>query len=130
MGKVTGLAHIGVMVKDLAASKDFYVNKLGFKVDDENDLGNGMVLCFLSNGNCYLELVSGKPPFTPGEHPLIDHICMEVEDIDSLVEELKAKGIEFAGEVSYSATIRGGIKNIFFCGPDGERIEFFDYLKK
>ena len=23
-----------------------------------------------------------------------------------------------------------GVKNIFFCGPDGERIEFFDYVNR
>lgn len=126
MGKVTGLAHIGVKVKDLEASKKFYVDLLGFQIDDENDLGQ-VQLAFLSNGNCLIELIrADSVPELPGQ---IDHICMEVEGIDDLVAELKAKGIAFDGDISYSAVIRGGIKNIFFEGPDGERIEFFDYMR-
>ncbi len=126
MGKVTGLAHIGVKVKDIEASKKFYVDLLGFQIDEENDLGR-IKLVFLSNGNCLIELISADVvPELPGQ---IDHICMEVEGIDELVAELKGKGLAFDGEVSYGAAIRGGIKNIFFKGPDGERIEFFDYLR-
>lgn len=126
MGKVTGLAHIGVKVKDIEASKKFYVDLLGFQIDEENDLGR-IKLVFLSNGNCLIELISADVvPELPGQ---IDHICMEVEGIDELVAELKGKGLAFDGEVSYGPAIRGGIKNIFFKGPDGERIEFFDYLR-
>lgn len=126
MGKVTGLAHIGVKVKDIEASKKFYTELLGFQIDDENDLGR-VKLVFLSNGNCLIELISADVvPEMPGQ---IDHICMEVEGIDALVAELKQKGLVFDGEVSYGAAIRGGIKNIFFKGPDGERIEFFDYMR-
>lgn len=126
MGKVTGLAHIGVKVKDIEASKKYYTELLGFQIDGENDLGR-VKLAFLSNGNCLIELISADAvPEKPGQ---IDHICMEVEKIDELVAFLKGKGIVFDGEVSYSAAIRGGIKNIFFKGPDGERIEFFDYMR-
>jgi catechol 2,3-dioxygenase-like lactoylglutathione lyase family enzyme len=126
MGKVTGLAHIGVKVRDIEVSKKFYVDMLGFKVDEENDLGR-LKLVFLSNGNCLIELISSDVvPEAPGQ---IDHICVEVTGIDELVAELKEKGLVFDGEVSYGAAIRGGIKNIFFKGPDGERIEFFDYLR-
>ena len=126
MGKVTGLAHIGVKVKDIEASKKFYTELLGFQIDDENDLGR-VKLVFLSNGNCLIELISADVvPEMPGQ---IDHICMEVEGIDALVAELKQNGLVFDGEVSYGAAIRGGIKNIFFKGPDGERIEFFDYMR-
>lgn len=126
MGKVTGLAHIGVKVRDVEASKKFYVDLLGFHIDEEDDLGR-VQLVFLSNGNCLIELISAeKVPEVAGQ---IDHICMEVEGIDELVESLKQEGIVFEGEVSYGAAIRGGIKNIFFKGPDGERIEFFDYLR-
>ena len=127
MGKVTGLAHIGVMVKDVEASKKFYMEKLGFKLDDENDLGR-VKLAFISNGNCLIELVSTTRESSGT--PIVDHICMEVEGIDELVESLKAQGVDtFEGPVSYSAAIRGGVKNVFFKGPDGERIEFFEYQR-
>ncbi len=129
MGKVVGLAHIGVMVKDIEASKAFYTEKLGFKVDDQNDLGPTS-LCFLSNGTCLIELVCSEKSrsMVPGENPLVDHICMEVSGIEELVDSLKQQGIEFESEVNTNARIRGGVKNVFFHGPDNERIEFFEYL--
>ena len=43
MGKVTGLAHIGVMVKDLEVSRKFYVEKLGFEEECRNDLGGTVI---------------------------------------------------------------------------------------
>lgn len=128
MGKVTGLAHIGVVVKDVEVSKKFYMENLGFKLDDENDLGR-VKLAFISNGNCLIELICHATPHEISGVPVVDHICMEVEGIDELVDDLKAKGIEFEGPVSYSAAIRGGVKNVFFRGPDSERIEFFQYMR-
>ncbi|MGI6239457.1 MAG: VOC family protein [Christensenellales bacterium] len=126
MGKVTGLAHIGVRVRDVEASKQFYMGLLGFELEEENDLGH-VQLAFLKNGNCLIELISADVvPEMPGQ---IDHICMEVEGIDALVADLREKGLAFEGDVAYAAAIRGGVKNIFFRGPDGERIEFFDYLR-
>lgn len=129
MGKVTGLAHIGIMVKDLEVSRKFYVEKLGFEEECRNDLG-GTVICFLNNGTCLLELVcreNYQAPTDPRAH--IDHVCMEVEGIDSLVASLKEQGVEFESDVNYSSIIHGGVKNIFFHGPDGERIEFFEYQR-
>ena len=129
MGKVTGLAHIGIMVKDLEVSRKFYVEKLGFEEECRNDLG-GTVICFLNNGTCLLELVcreNYQAPTDPRAH--IDHVCMEVEGIDSLVASLKEQGVEFESDVNYSSVNHGGVKNIFFHGPDGERIEFFEYQR-
>lgn len=126
MGKVTGLAHIGVYVKDLEVSKKFYMENLGFKLDDENDLGR-VKLGFISNGNCLIELIQPAEPKEICGVAVVDHICMEVTGIEELYADLEAKGVKFEGPVSYSAAICGGVKNCFFPGPDGERIEFFQY---
>lgn len=126
-GKITGLAHIGIMVKDMDVSKSFYVDKLGFIVTREIALGD-LKLCFLNIGSCLLELVC-SPNHTPRTAGVVDHICMEVEDIDTIVCKLIEKQIPFeSNEVSYNEVL--GAKNIFFRGPDDERIEFFDYMKK
>lgn len=128
MGKVKGLAHIGVKVKDIEVSKKFYTEMLGFTVDNENSFGNTK-LAFLSCGTCLLELICSDPEFKGEGTPVVDHICVEVEDIEGLVAELEGKGIVFDGKVGFSAAILGGIKNIFFKGPDAERIEFFEYMR-
>lgn len=128
MGKVTGLAHIGVYVKDLEASKKFYMDYLGFKLDAENDLGR-VKLGFVSNGSCLIELIQPAEAKEISGVAVVDHICMEVEGIEELYADLEAKGVKFEGPVSYNAAIRGGVKNCFFPGPDGERIEFFQYVR-
>lgn len=126
-GKIKGLAHIGVMVKDMEVSKAFYVDVLGFEVTREIDLG-GTKLCFLNIGTCLLELIQSTS-YAPRPAGVVDHICVEVEDIESLVCKLIEKQVKFeTGEIGASATL--GAKNIFFRGPDDERIEFFDYDMK
>lgn len=128
MGKVTGLAHIGVFVKDLEASVKFYTENLGFELDGIDDLG-ATRLAFVRNGGCILEFVCHSNYTNPNDHGIVDHVCLEVVGIEDVVAGLKAKGIAMEGEVGFSDKIRGGIKNIFFRGPDNERIELMEYVR-
>ena len=127
-GKLIGLAHIGVMVKDIDASLDFYTNTLGFEIQSVQDLGRTK-LVFLQAGTCVIELVPVNETEDRQAGP-VDHICLEVEDIGPFVERLKAKGVKLEKETYSDVGLFGGIRNIFFRGPDDERIEFFDYLRK
>jgi len=126
---MTGLAHIGIMVKDIDVSKEFYVDKLGFILTDEVNMDNGVRLAFLNVGTCLLELVQ-TPDHSPRGAGAVDHVAIEVEDIETLVCKLVEKQINFLTNEIAEVPILGGIKNIFFTGPDGERLEFFEYLKK
>ena len=127
MPKLTGLAHIGVIVSDMTRSIAFYCDTLGLTLDDRFTLGNGTELAFLHVGACVIELICRTDHTVPsGEGPLA-HICFDVEDIEPLVEGLRAKGVDFKAE--RPASLSGGlagIKNIFLVGPDGESLEFFD----
>jgi catechol 2,3-dioxygenase-like lactoylglutathione lyase family enzyme len=51
---IKGLAHIGIFVKDIDKSIDFY-KRLGFTLDKEENIG--VRLAFLSAGTCLIELV-------------------------------------------------------------------------
>lgn len=126
-GQITGLAHIGIFVKDMEASVRFYRDTLGFEVTDECNLGSRLVFC--NKGTCLLELIRPKnyEPRVPGQ---IDHIAVEVVEIEPLVCRLIEKGVKFLGDISEVPSLLGGVKNIFFEGPDGERIEFFEYLNR
>ena len=123
-GKITGLAHIGVFVKDIERSIDFY-KRLGFTLDKEEQ--PSIRLAFLSSGNCLIELIEQKemPSRTAG---LVDHIAMVVDNIEAAIKNAKANGIEIDSSQVNSVDVLGGIKNVFFEGPDGERLEFFEYL--
>lgn len=126
-GIIKGLAHIGIFVKDMDASVKFYRDMLGFTVTDEYQMGSRLVFC--SIGTCLLELIQPKEyaPRVPGQ---VDHIAVEVENIEDLCDELRAKGVSIPGKIDFNADLLGGVKNVFFEGPDGERIEFFEYTKR
>ena len=124
-GKITGLAHIGVMVKDMDVSLDFY-KRLGFVLDKEEQMGS-VRLAFLHAGSCIIELVA---PNDGAERKagVVDHIAVTVDDIAAAIENAIAKGIEIDASTVRTSQILGGLKNVFFQGPDGERLEFVEFL--
>ena len=120
------LAHVGIYVKDMEVSKKFYMEVLGFEFEFETDPAKGVHLCFLKNGTCKIELIE-KPEFVK-EDGHIDHLCIKVDDIKEAVENLKKHNVEISGEIMTMPQVFNGIKNIFFRGPDGERLEFNEFL--
>jgi len=122
-GKITGLAHIGIFVKDIDKSIDYY-KRLGFTLDKEEQLS--IRLAFLSAGTCLIELVEQKdlPKRSAG---VVDHIAVVVDDIKAAINNAKAQGIDIDESKINEVAILGGVKNVFFEGPDGERLEFFEY---
>ncbi len=127
--KLIGLAHIGIHISDAEVSKDFYLNKLNFTLKAEETLPNGTKLIFVDAGSCQLELIC--PPGGAGKIPagVVNHIAIECKHIEQWVADLKANGVAFESDaIGEMPGLLGGVKNIFFCGPDGERFEFFEYL--
>jgi len=122
-GKITGLAHIGIFVKDMDVSIDYY-KRLGFTLDKEEK--TTIRLAFLSAGTCLIELVE-KNDIPKRDAGVIDHLAVEVDDIVAAVENAKQKGIDIDASQIAEMPLLGGIKNVFFEGPDGERLEFFEY---
>jgi lactoylglutathione lyase len=120
---IKGLAHIGVFTADIAKSVDFYT-RLGFTLDKEEDIG--IKLAFLSAGSCLIELI-GHTDAAARTDGRVDHIAMEVEDIDAAITAAVANGIVIDPSTIASVPILGGVRNVFFTGPDGERLEFFSY---
>ena len=125
-GKITGLAHIGIFVKDIDKSIDYY-KRLGFTLDKEEQ--PGIRIAFLSAGTCLIELVEQKdlPQRTAG---VVDHVAVVVDDIEAAIANANAQGIPIDASQINEVPILGGVKNVFFDGPDGERLEFFEYLSK
>ncbi len=128
-GRITGLAHIGIKVKDIDASIKFYTELLGFELTHKQQMGTS-TLAFLNAGTCLLELIQSAvyEERTPGQ---VDHVAVEVKGIDELVSRLRAQGVQFLSDsVNHAPTLLDGVNNIFFLGPDGERIEFFEYYNR
>ncbi|MCL2376411.1 MAG: VOC family protein [Defluviitaleaceae bacterium] len=124
MGKgiVKGLSHIGVFVKDMERSIDFY-KRLGFTLDNRESIH--VELAFLSAGTCLIELIEQKD--VTRSAGVVDHIAMEVDDIDAAIARFKENGIAIDADGIISRDILGGIRHTFFEGPDGERLELFEH---
>ena len=127
IAKVVGLGHIAIFVKDLERSLDFY-KKLGFAETQRFARNGGGGIAFMECGTCILEIIN-RPDITERPAGVVDHFCVEVTGIDELVADLKAQGVIKEEAKVGDLTMFGGVKNIFFEGPDGERVEFFDFLK-
>lgn len=125
------LEHIGIMVKDMDRSVQFYSEVLGMQLKGRERLGDGAELAFLGypgTDNILLELISRWRDDLPAKGN-VDHIAFTVTDIDAEVERLKSLGVEMIDNQAKNAPICGGVKIAFFYGPDGERLELFQYEK-
>jgi lactoylglutathione lyase len=125
MGKITGIAHIAVTVKNMEKSLDFYTRVLGFKkaFTIPNPAGEPWIeYLYIGNGQ-FAELFYGGEKDNPwsGELRGFNHICLQVDDIHSVVEHVKKEGVELTVEPK-----QGVDKNwqAWIKDPDGIRIEF------
>lgn len=120
--------HIAIIVSDYEASKDFYVNKLGFQIVRENyrPERNDWKLDLKVNETTELEIFGVKNPparVTRPEAAGLRHLAFFTDNIEETVAELKEKGIvtepirvdEFSGK-----------KFTFFADPDGLPIEIHE----
>ena len=122
-----GCAHIGISTEDPDKCAAFYVENLGFHYYSEAELSDGRKIVFVENYGLVLEFVGGKEDNIGAGQ--VDHICLEVQGIEALAEELKKKGFvpEDAKIGAMPDFFINGAKNLFFTGPAGEKIELFDY---
>lgn len=98
--KTIKIEHIGIAVKSIADSLDFWENTLNVKCNGIEEItGQEIKTAFLPVEGCAVELLEG----TSSESPLsqfverrgegIHHISLEVENLDDALVELKEKGV-------------------------------------
>jgi catechol 2,3-dioxygenase-like lactoylglutathione lyase family enzyme len=114
------LAHIGVQVKDLAASERFYIDALKCKKSGRIETGN-VRIAFLDFANGTIELVQLLGEAESVHHGPFAHLAFEVSDINGEYKRIKSIGAEMIDEAP-RAFNDGQL--FFFKGPDGESIEF------
>jgi lactoylglutathione lyase/glyoxylase I family protein len=120
------LAHINIGSYDLEASENFYCKILGLEKIFEF-IKNGELFGFYAGtGNTtfvevFLEEERGETATT-----LLHHLCLEVEDLEAAITEIRSKGWEISdkklgGDNSWQAWIRD---------PSGVLIELMQYTEK
>ena len=90
--------HTSIFVNDMAASIDFYTNKLGLSLlgGPHHYPGNADMAFVGSNWDAYIELVydlEEHPPYALGNR--YEHLAFEIDgDMAGTIEQLRAKGVK------------------------------------
>ena len=96
--KLSKIHHVAIIVSDYKESREFYVEKLGFRVIRENYRPEREDYKLdLELDGCELEIFSGKgnpPRVNYPEACGLRHLAFYVEDMEKVIEELHEKGIE------------------------------------
>jgi methylmalonyl-CoA/ethylmalonyl-CoA epimerase len=95
---INKIAHFGVAVKNIEEAEKLYSEVLSLKIHDREQSG-GMKATFIPVGDTSIELLQSTDPegviakFIEKKGEGIHHIAYEVKDIEKILEDLKAKGI-------------------------------------
>jgi catechol 2,3-dioxygenase-like lactoylglutathione lyase family enzyme len=137
--------HVGVVVDDLDAAAAFF-EALGFERDGSTEVSgetvdriNGldgvraeMVFVRTPDGTGTLELIKYHAPAagegaqpSPANRPGFRHICIEVEDLNGIVDRLRADGFDTVGEVADYGT---SYRLAYVRGPEGLILELAEKL--
>ena len=120
--------HIAIISSDYQKAKDFYVDKLGFKVKREverKDMDDFIITLEAPNGIEIELFIEKNPPrrVTRPEAAGLRHLAFRVQDIEESVEKLNKKGIE-TEEIRIDP--QNGKRMTFFMDPDGLPLELHE----
>ena len=134
------MEHVGIVVDDLAAATAFFV-ELGLKVRGEATVEGGWVdrvvglegvradiaMLETPDGRGRIELTEFHAPperggdrHAPANTPGLRHVAFAVDDIDTVVAGLCARGAELVGEVE---RYKDSYRLCYVRGPEGIIVE-------
>ncbi|XEC93692.1 VOC family protein [Paenibacillus tarimensis] len=123
---VMKIEHVGVMVKDMEASIDFYTRVLGMEHLRTMLHTNGVIrlgfLAFPGTSESQVELIEGYNSGLPAEGKT-HHIAFTVDNIDAELQRIKSLNVPLHD--TEITTLPDGSRYFFFYGPDGELLELF-----
>lgn len=105
MAKITAVNHVAVVVEDMEKSLLFWRDALGIQLHELRDVpAEQSQVAFLPIAGAEVELVmptttdSGIAKYLAKRGQGMHHLCLEVDDIDGMMSQLKAKNIRLINE--------------------------------
>ncbi len=101
--KLKRVEHVAIAVRDMRASMKMLEETLGLELDYEERIGDTR-LAMYPVGETSIELLQAEGPASQVNDWIRDrgesiyHLCFEVDDIDSALDELRAKGVKLIDE--------------------------------
>ena len=137
--------HVGIVVKDLAKTTDFWTNLIGFKlhidakeispyIDELLGIANPELrtVKLIDENGFIIELLefANYPAKDNWEGNLattgLTHIAITVSDLESLAAKLIENEYKFISEIKKSPN--GAVKVVFVRGPEGLMLELVEPL--
>ncbi len=107
MPRITRINHIALVVPEIESALSFWRDALGLDLQHVEDVpSQKSQVAFLPLGGSEVELVrptttdSGVAKFLAERGAGMHHLCFEVDDIDGMLAELKAKGVRLINETA------------------------------
>ena len=122
---MASIDHVHIHASDPAKTIEFYESFFGARVIQEFE-SPGRKLTIMSLGEKSRLSILHIPPAVEKPKPemaSIDHIGIEVENIEELVDRLKERGVSFPVDLTQSST---GTKIAFCLGPDNVYLELIE----
>ncbi len=105
MPKIKAINHVAVIVDDMNEALLFWRDALGMELHGLRDVpAEKSQIAFMPLTGSELELVmpttddSGIAKYLAKRGPGMHHICLEVDDIEAMLAQLKSKGIRLINE--------------------------------
>jgi methylmalonyl-CoA/ethylmalonyl-CoA epimerase len=118
---VKRIDHIAVVVDNIETSLAFWRDALGMDMTHLEEVREQeSIVAFLPTGGSEVELVkpttetSGVAKYLAKRGPGMHHICLEVDNLEEMLADMKAKGVRLINE---TPTIGAGGKKIAFIHP-------------
>ena len=117
------LAHICIRSIDLAATEKFYCDGLGMERHFEFERNGQLFGFYLKAGtSTFIEVFQGET----GETGNINHVALEVDDMDATLERLSKHGIPFSEKkLGADQSWQSWLED-----PNGVRIELHQYTEQ
>lgn len=105
MPKINSINHVAIVVDDMEKSLAFWRDALGINLHELRDVpAEKSQVAFLPLAGAEIELVkptsddSGLAKYLARRGPGMHHVCLEVDDINGMMAQLKARGIRLINE--------------------------------
>jgi methylmalonyl-CoA/ethylmalonyl-CoA epimerase len=105
MAKVIKINHVAVAVNEIEPALTFWRDALGLEIQRVEDVpSQKSTVAFLPVGDSEIELVkptdasTGLAKFLQEKGPGIHHLCVQVDDIQAMLAQLKEKGVRLIND--------------------------------
>jgi len=111
MPQIKQINHVAIVVEDIDESLAFWRDALGIEMHELRDVpAEKSKVAFLPVAGSEIELVqptsddSGIAKYLTKRGQGMHHVCLEVDDIDGMLAQLKAKGVRLINEQPKTAS--------------------------